>query len=225
MIPYWYEIVVWVWYLGLLLSQITNPGAKGGLSWAKYVLVVLGVFSYIAHGVGIFVDPSWWSFVIYVRNLFYGVSLLVATILILDFLSFHHLFGPWAIIIGILFSKTPFLFLKHMQLLPYYKFSPWNFPKHGFLGLPTWPFTTDTRFSYNLSNLALVCFGRLHSCWNFWKRFGDCLQWWLVSIFVTLHSAKYWMKAPKLVKTRILEKRVVDQIQKSADQILNMQLG
>ena len=112
MIPYWYEIVVWVWYLGLLLSQITNPGAKGGLSWAKYVLVVLGVFSYIAHGVGIFVDPSWWSFVIYVRNLFYGVSLLVATILILDFLSFHHLFGPWAIIIGILFFKNPFSFPK-----------------------------------------------------------------------------------------------------------------
>ncbi len=35
MVPYWYEIVVWIWYLGLLLSQITNPGAKGGLSWAK----------------------------------------------------------------------------------------------------------------------------------------------------------------------------------------------
>ena len=42
----------------------------------------------------------------------------------------------------------------------------------------------------------------VHSCWNFWKRFGDCLQWWLVSVFVTLHSAKYWMKAPKLVKTK-----------------------
>ena len=28
MMPFWYEIVVWVWYLGLLLSQITNPGAK-----------------------------------------------------------------------------------------------------------------------------------------------------------------------------------------------------
>ena len=42
MIPYWYEIVVWVWYLGLLLSQLTNPGAKGGLSWARQVLVVLG---------------------------------------------------------------------------------------------------------------------------------------------------------------------------------------
>ena len=46
LIPFWYEIVVWVWYLGLLLSQITNPGAKGGLSWAKYVLVFLGVCTY-----------------------------------------------------------------------------------------------------------------------------------------------------------------------------------
>ena len=42
MIPLWYEIVVWVWYLGLLLAQLTNPGAKGGLSWARNVLVVLG---------------------------------------------------------------------------------------------------------------------------------------------------------------------------------------
>ena len=44
-IPYWYEIVVWVWYLGLLLSQITNPGSKGGLSWAKYGLVFLGMLN------------------------------------------------------------------------------------------------------------------------------------------------------------------------------------
>ena len=43
---------------------------------------------------------------------------------------------------------------------------------------------------------------RNHACWNFWKRMGDCLQWWLVPVFVTLHSAKYWMKAPKLVITK-----------------------
>ena len=43
---------------------------------------------------------------------------------------------------------------------------------------------------------------RNHACWNFWKRMGDCLHWWLVPVFVTLHSAKYWMKAPKLVKTK-----------------------
>ena len=75
-------------------------GAKGGLSWAKNLLAVLGIISYVVHAVGIFLDPSWYSFVIYVRNLFYGFSLLFATILILDFLSFHPLFGPWGIIIG-----------------------------------------------------------------------------------------------------------------------------
>ena len=26
MVPFWYEITVWVWYLGLLLAQMTNPG-------------------------------------------------------------------------------------------------------------------------------------------------------------------------------------------------------
>ena len=29
-----------------------------------------------------------------------GATLLMALIQILDFLAFHHLFGPWAIIIG-----------------------------------------------------------------------------------------------------------------------------
>ena len=100
MVPYWYEIVVWVWYLGLLLAQLTNPGAKGGLSWVKNLLVALGLISYIIHGTGALLDPQWYSLVIYIRNLVYGFSLLSATVLILDFLSFHHLFGPWAIIIG-----------------------------------------------------------------------------------------------------------------------------
>lgn len=100
LVPYWYEIVVWIWYLGILLSQLTNPPSKGGLSWIRNVLVVLGICSGIGHGVAVFMDPYWWSFLIYVRNLFFGYSLLFATILILDFLSFHHLFGPWAIIIG-----------------------------------------------------------------------------------------------------------------------------
>ena len=100
LVPFWYEIVVWVWYAGLLLAQITNPGAKGGLSSVKYILVLLGLLSMVVHGAAAFIDPSWWSVLMYIRNMFYGLSLLSATILILDFLSFHHLFGPWAIIIG-----------------------------------------------------------------------------------------------------------------------------
>ena len=49
---------------------------------------------------------------------------------------------------------------------------------------------------------------RNHACWNFWKRMGNCLQRWLVPVFVTLHSAKYWMKAPKLVKTKTSQLKV-----------------
>jgi hypothetical protein len=27
--PYWYEVVTVTWYAGLLLAELTNPGAKG----------------------------------------------------------------------------------------------------------------------------------------------------------------------------------------------------
>ena len=66
----------------------------------KILTFYLGVCSYAAHAIGVALDSSLIFTVIYVRNIFYGTSLLLATILILDYLSFHHLFGPWAIIIG-----------------------------------------------------------------------------------------------------------------------------
>ena len=44
-------------------------------------------------------DFGSWPVAIYIRNQFIGMSFLCCCIQILDFLSFHHLFGPWAIII------------------------------------------------------------------------------------------------------------------------------
>ena len=44
-------------------------------------------------------DIESWPVMIYIRNQFIGLSFLCCCIQILDFLSFHHLFGPWAIII------------------------------------------------------------------------------------------------------------------------------
>lgn len=45
---------------------------------------------------------SWeyWPTLLYCRNQCFALSFLLACVQILDFLSFHHLFGPWAIIIG-----------------------------------------------------------------------------------------------------------------------------
>ena len=38
--------------------------------------------------------------ILFSRNNFFAVGLLLASVQILDFLTFHHLFGPWSVIIG-----------------------------------------------------------------------------------------------------------------------------
>lgn len=47
-----------------------------------------------------FMSPEYWPTLLYCRNQCFALSFLLACVQILDFLSFHHLFGPWAIIIG-----------------------------------------------------------------------------------------------------------------------------
>ena len=100
LIPYWYEIVVAFWYFGNGLAVFTNPGAKGGLSWVKPLIVFLGAVGFLIHGAAFFVPSDYWSIMMYCRNQFIGTTLLFCWIQILDFLAFHPLFGPWAIIIG-----------------------------------------------------------------------------------------------------------------------------
>merc|ERR1719510_1770797 len=87
-------------YFVLFLSLLTNPPAKGGLSWVKPLIVALGVIATIIHISAIFVPYHYWSLLIYIRNIHLGATLLLCWIQVLDFLAFHPLFGPWAIIIG-----------------------------------------------------------------------------------------------------------------------------
>lgn len=47
-----------------------------------------------------FVKVEYWPTLVYCRNQCFALSFLLSCVQILDFLSFHHLFGPWAIIIG-----------------------------------------------------------------------------------------------------------------------------
>ena len=65
--PFWYEAITITWYAGLLLAQLTNPGAKGGLAWIKSFNVFLGVCALCVHIVAIFLDPYYWSLLIYIR--------------------------------------------------------------------------------------------------------------------------------------------------------------
>ncbi|XP_063376605.1 serine/threonine-protein phosphatase 6 regulatory ankyrin repeat subunit B [Cydia fagiglandana] len=101
LVPRWYEWMLLIWLSGLLLFELTNPSDKSGLGWIKIAVLMLGMIGVAAHVVGwIFVEKKYWPTLMYCRNQCFALSFLLACVQILDFLSFHHLFGPWAIIIG-----------------------------------------------------------------------------------------------------------------------------
>ncbi|CAK1601307.1 unnamed protein product [Parnassius mnemosyne] len=101
LVPRWYEWMLLISLSGLLLFELTNPSDKSGLGWIKMAVLLFGMIGVATHVVGwIFVMPKYWPTLMYCRNQCFALSFLLACVQILDFLSFHHLFGPWAIIIG-----------------------------------------------------------------------------------------------------------------------------
>ncbi|KAG8227339.1 hypothetical protein J437_LFUL003328 [Ladona fulva] len=100
--PHWYEWLLLVWLSGLLLSELTNPSDKSGLGWIKVAVLGFGVLAVALHLLGLFslVSRPYWPTLMYLRNQLLAIAFLLSCVQILDFLSFHHLFGPWAIIIG-----------------------------------------------------------------------------------------------------------------------------
>lgn len=90
-----------MWLSGLLLFELTNPSDKSGLGWIKISVLLFSIFGVGAHLMGmLFIERRYWPTLMYCRNQLFALSFLLACVQILDFLSFHHLFGPWAIIIG-----------------------------------------------------------------------------------------------------------------------------
>ncbi|XP_055387350.1 serine/threonine-protein phosphatase 6 regulatory ankyrin repeat subunit A isoform X6 [Condylostylus longicornis] len=101
LIPYWYEWGLLIWLSGLLLFELTNPSDKSGLGSIKLLVLLFGMAGVGVHVAALlFVGKEYWPTLIYCRNQCFALSFLLACVQILDFLSFHHLFGPWAIIIG-----------------------------------------------------------------------------------------------------------------------------
>uniref|UniRef100_T1H944 Ion transport domain-containing protein n=1 Tax=Rhodnius prolixus TaxID=13249 RepID=T1H944_RHOPR len=99
-LPYWYEWALLVWLSGLLLTELTNPSDKSGLGWIKLAVLLFGAAGVALHVLGLVIERPYWPTLFYLRNQLFGLSFLLACVQILDFLSFHYLFGPWAIIIG-----------------------------------------------------------------------------------------------------------------------------
>uniref|UniRef100_T1IHG8 Uncharacterized protein n=1 Tax=Strigamia maritima TaxID=126957 RepID=T1IHG8_STRMM len=109
--PKWVEYVLLIWLAGMLVSELTNPGDRAGLGWLKVVILAICAVGIVIHIVALMVfslldqiDREERVKILYIRNQFLGISLFLSFTLLLDYLTFHYLFGPWTIIIRNLLS-------------------------------------------------------------------------------------------------------------------------
>ncbi|KAL9980318.1 hypothetical protein ACROYT_G008886 [Oculina patagonica] len=99
LLPRWYEWLLLIWLSGLLLSQLTDPHDRAGLGWIPIIVLFLSLIGILLHLAAFGVQGNYRINVIYSRNQFFATSMMLCFAQLLDFLSFHHLFGPWGVII------------------------------------------------------------------------------------------------------------------------------
>ncbi|GFT61989.1 short transient receptor potential channel 2 [Nephila pilipes] len=100
LIPYIHEWLLLIWLIGLWVSDATNPKDREGLGFIKVIIMTVGSMGILTHVLA-FVFPDDHSILVclYIRNQFLAVALLLCFVEFLNFLTFHHLFGPWTVII------------------------------------------------------------------------------------------------------------------------------
>lgn len=98
--PHWYEYFLYIWILGLLLSEISSERERSGLGWFPTIVVILALFSELLRIIAIGYHGSERLNIVFVRNQCLGVALTLCVLQLLQFLSIHRLFGPWGVIIG-----------------------------------------------------------------------------------------------------------------------------
>lgn len=96
----WYEWLLLVWLSGVLLAELATPRDRGGLGWLRIAVLFISAIAILIHAVAFLLKPEHWTVALFFRNQLLAVAVLLCCMLLLDFLSFHYLFGPWAIIIG-----------------------------------------------------------------------------------------------------------------------------
>ncbi|XP_051526903.1 transient receptor potential cation channel, subfamily N, member 1 [Myxocyprinus asiaticus] len=101
LVPGWSECLLLIWLCGMLVSELTFPGERTGLAWIRLLLLGFSAAALLCHIMAVF--SQWWPpahlHCLFARNVLLAVAMTLGFIQLLEFLTFHHLFGPWAIII------------------------------------------------------------------------------------------------------------------------------
>lgn len=105
------EWVLLLWLSGLLVAELSQPGSRTGLGVLKIAILFFAAIAVMMH-VAAFIFPDYiWQFnnpdeqsrtiysMLYIKNQFFALVCLMCFVGFLEFLTVHHLFGPWAIII------------------------------------------------------------------------------------------------------------------------------
>jgi ankyrin repeat protein len=100
LLPPAHEWLLFLWFCGNLATIKTNPPDKGGFGSIKLVNLVVGFAAIGVHVLGaIFLPHDAIPYVLFTRNQLLALVLLFSFVELINFLTFHHLFGPWAVII------------------------------------------------------------------------------------------------------------------------------
>ena len=67
-------------FIGRLLGELTSPQDRAGLGMVKIVIIVVNLIAVGIHVAAYFFDNSSWPLLIYIRNQFSGLSLLLCCI-------------------------------------------------------------------------------------------------------------------------------------------------
>ncbi|XP_067125162.1 serine/threonine-protein phosphatase 6 regulatory ankyrin repeat subunit B-like [Centruroides vittatus] len=98
-IPQPQEWLVLLWLIGILVSDVTNPKDREGLGYIKVAIMWVTSMAIVVHLISYIFSGRSKLITLYTRNQLLAVSLLLCFLEFLNFLTFHHLFGPWTVII------------------------------------------------------------------------------------------------------------------------------
>ncbi|XP_067282389.1 transient receptor potential cation channel, subfamily N, member 1 [Pseudorasbora parva] len=101
LVPGWSECLLLIWLCGMLVSELTFPGQRTGLAWIRLLLLGFSAAALVCHLLAVLSQrwPPAHLHCLFARNVLLAVAMTLGFIQLLEFLTFHHLFGPWAIII------------------------------------------------------------------------------------------------------------------------------
>uniref|UniRef100_A0A914GWL2 Ion transport domain-containing protein n=1 Tax=Globodera rostochiensis TaxID=31243 RepID=A0A914GWL2_GLORO len=121
-VPNWVEWLLLLWLSGNLVSELSNVGGGSGLGVVKILILVLAAIAIAVHILAFLLPAIYLTHLdndeklhfartmLYLKNQLLAFALLFAFVEFLDFLTVHHLFGPWAIIIrDLMYDLTRFL--------------------------------------------------------------------------------------------------------------------